>query len=66
MSNDLNNLIEKPAKTDLLRKFYELVVSGQYSAALSIADNQADFGDESEKVVIEVLRLKLGIQKYVG
>lgn len=66
MSNDLNSLSENPTRVEQLRKFYELVVSGQYTAALEIIDNQSDLVGESERIVIQILRLKLGIQKYVG
>lgn len=66
MSNDLSNLVENPTRFEQLKKFYELVVSGQYAAALEIIDGQADLYGESDRVIIAVLRLKLGIQKYVG
>lgn len=66
MSSDSSSLVENQTRFERLRRFYELLVTGQYTAALEIADNQADFGGESERVVIEVLKLKLGIQKYVG
>jgi hypothetical protein len=66
MSSDLNSSVENPARIEQLRKFYELVVSGQYISALEIIDNQGDLAGESERIIIEILRLKQGIQKYVG
>lgn len=66
MSSDLNSSVENPTGIEQLRKFYELVVSGQYNSALEIIENQGELIGESEKIIIEILRLKLGIQKYVG
>jgi hypothetical protein len=66
MSSDSDNLIEKPTQTEQIRRFYELLAAGQYAVALEIVDSQPDFGGESELIAIKVLRLKMGIQKYVG
>jgi hypothetical protein len=66
MSSDSDSLIEKPTQTELIQRFYELLASGQYTGALEIVDSQPDFGGESERVVVGVLRLRQGIQKYVG
>jgi hypothetical protein len=42
------------------------LAGGQYAKALEIADTNADFNNESDKIAIAALRLKFGIQKYIG
>jgi hypothetical protein len=66
MSNDSNSLVENQAQTEYLKRFYEFLAGGQYAKALEIADIHADFNGESERIVITALRLKLGLQKYIG
>ncbi len=66
MSSGLNSSVENPTRIEQLRKFYELVVSGRYDSALAIIDSQGDLVGESERIIREILRLKLGIQKYIG
>lgn len=66
MSSDSGNSVKNQTQIEQLRRFYEFLAGGQYAKALEIADTNADFNNESDKIAIAALRLKFGIQKYIG
>jgi hypothetical protein len=66
MSSDLDKKQENQVQSEKQKRFYESLAQGQFARALEISKSGEDFGSDIEKIVVAILRLKLGLQKYVG